>query len=255
MKLLGVKFTNLKKESLLNKFDFFLHNQQANLVFTPNPEMLVLAQKDKDFKSVLNQSDLNLCDGRGVELVLKYLYQQNIQRLPGVDVMNLLLKYAEENNLNVYFLGSGSKQILNKLITKTLEKFPKLKIVGSNPGPKIDIKGQNLIYDLNLNNEILADISLKNTQILFVAFGQIKQEKWLYKHKLDLPTVNIAIGVGGAFDFLAQKTKRAPLFLRKIGLEWLWRLILQPWRWRRIFRAVIIFPFLALKEYYGQKNH
>ncbi|KKU12587.1 MAG: Glycosyl transferase, WecB/TagA/CpsF family [Parcubacteria group bacterium GW2011_GWC2_45_7] len=88
-----------------------------------------------------------------------------------------------------------------------------------------------------------------------MAFGQIKQEKWIAKHLGDLRSVKIAIGVGGAFDFIAGRVRRAPLFLRLLGLEWFWRLLRQPWRLPRIYRAVIKFSYFILKAKLARVQH
>jgi len=116
-----------------------------------------------------------------------------------------------------------------------------LKIVGAESGGEITNPKDT---DIDLINRIK---ELK-PKILFVAFGHVKQEKWIFYHLDQLPSVKLAIGVGGAFDYISGNVRRAPEFMRRIGLEWLFRLIQQPSRWKRILNAVIVFPFLIIKK-------
>jgi len=95
-------------------------------------------------------------------------------------------------------------------------------------------------------DQIIQAVNTSGAKLLLVAYGAPKQDLWIAKHLSKMPTVRVAIGVGGTFDFLSGTIKRAPRWLRSLGLEWLWRLILQPWRIKRIWTAVVIFPMLVL---------
>jgi N-acetylglucosaminyldiphosphoundecaprenol N-acetyl-beta-D-mannosaminyltransferase len=163
-----------------------------------------------------------------------------------------LCELAEKENKTVYFLGGISKEMLGKMVEKLKVKFPKLKIAGFNSGPWIDfikVEGENKIFaESNANDQAIDDIIMSAPDILFVGFGHEKQEKWIAEHLRDLPSVKIIMGVGGSFDYLSDTVARAPCFLRKIGLEWLYRLIIQPWRFKRILKAIFIFPLLVVKE-------
>lgn len=249
MYFLDIKIDNLTKEEILDKIKFFLSLQRKQFkIFTPNPEMIVDSQNDLYFKEVLNSGDLNICDGRGIELFSK----NKIKRMAGVNVMKEILKIAEQDNYSVYFLGSGNEKVIEHLIINLKKDYPKIKISGANKGLKIGsilIEGINkLSLNIEENNDILADIAMADPDILFVAFGHGKQEKWIYEYLKDLPNVKIAMGVGGSFDYLSKKIQRAPKILQKLGFEWLYRFIKEPKRWRRIFKAVIVFPYLAFKN-------
>ena len=246
MNILGIRIDNFNTQETLKKISEFLDSNTSHKIFTQNPEMLVDAQKDKYFTEVLNSSDLNVCDGFGLSLVSR------AKRLPGVDLMMLICQMAESKNKSIYLLGSGSDEVIGGTKKFLQKKFPKLRIVGTNPGLKIDkIKADEknvIVYDKEKNDDLVHDIIMTAPDILFVAFGHIKQEKWIQENLADLPSVKIALGLGGSFDFLSGKIRRAPKFLRLIGLEWLCRLIKQPWRIKRIWKATVVFLILVIKN-------
>jgi N-acetylglucosaminyldiphosphoundecaprenol N-acetyl-beta-D-mannosaminyltransferase len=244
MYFLGIKIDEITKEQALQKMLEFLNDGLPGetlaktgqyKIFTPNPEMIVKAQKDEYFKKVLNAGDLNLCDGVGLQIFT------GIKRIPGVDFMMELCQLAARQGRGVYLLGSGSDEVVEKTAENLQKQFPNLKIVGYDKGLMISENIQYPISNIQSINDSGADI-------LFVAFGMGKQEKWIYENLNKIPNVKIAMGVGGSFDFISGKVKRAPLFLRQIGLEWMYRLIQEPRRFRRIFNATAKFTCLVLKS-------
>jgi len=246
--ILGVKINSLTTDEALTKAQGFLATKKQSIIFTPNPEMLVDAQGDSYFKKVLNSADLNLSDGFGIRL----MSGGKIKRVTGVDFVLALCELAARENKSVYLLGSGSKEVLEKTSKNLQNQFKGLRIAGSHPGPKIDfllVEDQNrIICESEANDEAIHDIIMTAPDILMVAFGHNKQEKWIYQNLASLPSVRIAIGVGGSLDYISGKIKRAPCFLRKIGLEWLYRLMAEPWRFKRIFKAVIQFPLCVIGD-------
>lgn len=243
--LLGVKIDTLTKKQAMDRAADFLLGDTSHTIFTPNPEILVFAQRYPWFQKILNKGDLNLCDGIGTALFLK------TKRIAGVDFMLDLCHLAAEQGRRIYLLGSGDIAIIKAAEKELQGFFPKLKIVGSHPGPIFNI--QYSIFNRNDLKEcdiIIKNINETHPEILFVAFGHGKQEWWISEYLKDLPSVKIAMGVGGAFDMLAGKQTRAPKWLRAIGLEWLWRLCTEPRRFSRILTAVFVFPFLVLREKY-----
>lgn len=244
MNILGVKVDNFTKQETLNKISEFLFSNKSHKIFTPNPEMLVDAQKDQYFREILNSGDLNVCDGFGLSLV------SGIKRYPGIDLMLDICNLAQEKNKSIFLLGSGDFEIIKETAEVLQKKIPKIKIVGFHPGNKIKSNFENnrkvLIYNKEENDDLIDDIILLAPDILFVGFGHGKQEKWIDENIADLPSLKIVMGVGGSFDFISGKIKRAPKFLRQIGLEWLYRLIKQPSRINRIFKATFIFIFKVL---------
>ncbi|PLX28498.1 hypothetical protein C0581_01995 [Candidatus Parcubacteria bacterium] len=246
MNLLGVTLDNFSKKEVLKKISTFLDSDGQYKIFTPNPEMLVDVQKDFYFREVLNEGDLNIADGFGLSLVSF----GKISRFPGVDLMKEMLSMAEQKKRSVYFLGSGREEIIKNLKSKIKNQFPDLTIIGAHPGYEVDtlkVDGKvELRLDKEKNNELIADIAMQAPDILFVAFGHGKQEKWIHEYLRDLPSVKIAMGVGGSFDFLSENKKRAPKWMRYVGLEWLHRLMREPHRFKRIWKATAVFLGLVL---------
>lgn len=236
--VLGVRVDSLSKAQILEKAGFFLSGNKSHKIYTPNPEMLVKAQRDHDFRKILNSSDINLCDGFGLSIF------SGAPRFSGVDFMLELCQLAEKEGNSIYLLGSGSDFVVAKTVDKLQEKFPKINIVGFDKGPDID----EIKIVREEGSETLQNIINASPDILFVAFGMGKQEKWIDKNLHKIPSVKIAVGVGGSFDFVSGLIQRAPCSMRNIGLEWLYRLYKQPKRFLRIVNAVLIFSFLAIKE-------
>lgn len=254
MHFLGIKIDNLILEQARLKVRDFLVLPGQFKIFTPNPEMVVKAQKDKYFAEVLNGGDLNICDGFGLSLF------SGIKRITGVDFMLEICQIAEETGKSIFLLGTNNEEILKKAAKELQKQFPKLKIMGYDKGPKISEhspdnltiqqfnNGSKMQYDKR-ENELVVDLLNKlKPNIVFVAFGMVKQEKWITENLSKMPSVKIAMGVGGALDYISGAVPRAPLFLRKIGLEWLCRLFCQPQRFERIFNATVRFIFLVLKD-------
>ncbi|MFH1286863.1 MAG: WecB/TagA/CpsF family glycosyltransferase [Candidatus Magasanikbacteria bacterium] len=245
--ILGVRIDNIDKDQALKQVNDFLDSTDQHKIFTPNPEMLVDADKNEKFRYILNSSSLNICDGMGIQLFSK----EKVQRIPGVDFMLEICKTAEEREKSVYLLGGGKSDGTTGTEKELKKRFSKLDIVGSCQGPDIS---SSLEVDERENSSAITDISHASPDILFVAFGHRKQEWWINTFLKDLPSVTIAMGVGGAFDYIGGSVKRAPKWIQKVGFEWFFRLINQPKRIKRIFKAVFIFPYLVLKERYASKR-
>lgn len=254
MKILGVRIDEITREDANKKVADFLERETAKTIFTPNPEMIVDAHYDNSFKEVLNCGSLNICDGRGVEL----LSRGRLKRLTGVDFMLDICELAIAKNACIYLLGSGSSETLQATKSALKKRFPAIQIVGMHKGPEISFKKEEGIMELNINqyenNDILSDIVMVAPDILFVAFGHNKQEKWIDANINALPSVKIAMGVGGAFDYISGRISRAPQWMRIIGLEWLYRLVREPQRAKRIFKAVVVFPFLYILNTIKRKD-
>jgi len=245
MKILDVKIQNLTEKQAKRKVAKFLNMPKTQTIFTPNPEMLVAAHKDQYFKDILNEADLNIPDGFGIRLWAK----EKVHRITGVDFFEEVCSLAEEKDKSVYLLGSGSEKVLAGVEQKLKKNFPNLRIAGKHIGSKIAFEnteyGKVLDLDEAENEKIIDEIIDAAPDVLFVALGHEKQEKWIYKYKEDLPSVKLAMGIGGTFDFYSGKVRRAPKWMRRIGMEWFFRLITQPWRVKRIFTALVVFSWLV----------
>ena len=180
-------------------------------------------------------------DGIGVLLAGQVLHKRLKERITGVDLMEMLCKGVAEKPITIGFLGAGP-HVAEQAAECLREKYPSLKIVFAESGNPDD-------ETVLMIQDKLAKKEIKHINLLFVAFGSPKQELWIAKNLDKLP-IDVAIGVGGAFDFISGKTKRAPKWVRNIGFEWLFRLIIQPWRIKRQL-SLITFTWLVFKEIFS----
>src|SRR3989344_4327082 len=238
--ILGIGLTNAKEDQIL---EYILQGLEKNIqkyfIVTPNPEILVLARSNTNYKKILNSAKIASPDGIGIMIAGKILEKQLKEKITGVDLVESLCRAVEEKPITVGFLGAGLA-VAEETAECLKKKFPNLKVDFANSGNPDD------------KTVALVKGSKKEIDILFVAFGSPKQEIWIYEN-LDKLQVKVAIGVGGAFDFLSGRVKRSPLWIRKIGFEWLFRLIYQPWRAKRQ-ASLIKFIFLVIKEKFNINN-
>lgn len=226
--ILGIKVTTDPEEEILEYLLEMVKKEQIKLfITTPNPEIIVYARNHLSFKNLINKADLALPDGVGLSFYTQLMGKGKIARITGVDFMEKLCERIAKSSYSTGFFGGQTN--IAELAADCLQK---------------KYSGLKVSYASDIWDE--AKIKGKNIDILFVAMGYPKQEEWIYNN-LDKIPVKIAMGVGGAFDFISGKVSRAPKFLRTIGLEWLYRLIIQPWRWKRQL-ALISFTFLTLQE-------
>ena len=228
MDVLGIKVDNFSKDEVLEKIGGFLKDGNFHQIATVNPEFILQAQEDETFKNILNSCDLNIPDGIGLSMAFWKKGTSIKSRIPGADLFEGLLGLANNAGLGVFLAankdGLSSWEETRDII---LKKYTNLKIRGVN------LDRNNINYQPQVD-----DCSL-----VFCNFGAPYQEKFLHSLKSrENGKIKIAMGVGGSFDFLTGKLKRAPVFMHFLGLEWLFRLIQQPKRIKRIWKAVIIFP-------------
>jgi N-acetylglucosaminyldiphosphoundecaprenol N-acetyl-beta-D-mannosaminyltransferase len=237
--VLGVPIDPVTQEQALSRLLEMLRSSTQHHVMTPNSEMLVEAHKNSAFRELLNRSALNLPDSAGLLWMARLTGQRLPKRVTGVDTVQALCKELPAF-YSVFLLGAAPG--VAELAAKELRKMnPELHIVETYSGsPRPEDAEQ-----------ILRRIETLKPHLLFVAFGAPTQDLWIDTYLSQMPSVRVAMGVGGTFDFLAGKRKRAPRVLQIIGLEWLWRLVLEPSRWKRIWNAVVVFPVLVL--FHGKK--
>ena len=232
IELLGVKIATLKPSEIQSLLADFLQHTGLKQIATVNPEFLVTAQEDSEFKAILNAADLALPDGVCIIYVSKVLGKKIslTNRMTGVEVTHALLKLAEAQQKSVEIvLPANSLSSKEEILTSIHEQYPHCIIRTISPDT--------------------VDEQSPRADIVFVALGAPQQEKWIWEHREKLLGTKIAVGVGGTFDFISGKISRAPHWMRSVGLEWLWRLYKEPKRrFRRIIRAVIVFPWLALTK-------
>ena len=253
MVILGIKINNLLCEEILRELEVLLTKQNKKFyqIITVNPEFILQAQKDKEFKEILNSKyTLNIADGIGLKFA-SWRQGKNLKcRWAGIDLMQEVLKLANQNKQKI-FLVANKNGLSNWQETASAIKkvYSNIEVLGINlREDAASPRQQNIVRQQFIPNikKLQLRISTYNPDIIFCSLGAPIQEKILYSLRNN-KNVKLAMGVGGSFDFLTGKIKRAPKWLQVIGLEWLYRLIQEPsYRWRRIFRAVIIFPIRVL---------
>lgn len=239
-KILGVGFTTANEKKIL---EFILErlskgeNLSAKkkgrdkiIIFTPNPEQVAASARDKELRNILNQAQISLPDGVGIIWAAGLLGKPIYARITGVDFMEKLVKNIAERPVITGYFG-GQEGVAEATANCLQKKWPKLRVGYAS-------------HAYNKKKMIQSDLD-----ILFVALGFPKQEQWIIEHKDEIPAT-VLMSVGGSFDYISGKVPRPPTFLRRMGLEWLFRLILEPWRfWRQLqiwhFGALIFWEALS----------
>lgn len=231
--VLGVGITCETENDILEYILWSLKSKtEKYFIVTPNPEIVLYANLHAQYKKILNEAKIALPDGIGVFLASAFLGHRLKERIAGVDFMEEICKRSVDQPIRVGFLGGGAG--VAEITAGCLkEKYPWIKVGFAGE----EWKERGSIYKLD---------------IIFVAFGAPKQEEWIYKHLEHLP-VKVAMGVGGAFDYISGNVRRAPFMIRAVGLEWLFRLAIQPWRWRRQL-ALPKFVRLVLRERFARNR-
>jgi N-acetylglucosaminyldiphosphoundecaprenol N-acetyl-beta-D-mannosaminyltransferase len=234
MNIIGTRVDNFSKKEILEKIRTFLSEPKFHQIATINPEFILEAERNIEFKNILNNCDLNVADGFGIRLAFWRFGKHLKCRLAGADLMLEILKIASEKKLSIFLA-------INK---DGLSTFEEIHDAIHKIYPDLIIDGENLSFNchaelVSTSHEILKQVQ-DDRCILLCNFGAPDQELFINSQKC--ANIKLAMGVGGSFDFLTGKVKRAPYLMQIIGLEWLWRLIQQPKRFKRIFNAVIIFP-------------
>ena len=234
--LLGVPIDAVTKVKALDRMHAMLNAGGRHHVVTPNNEMLVAASRDPHFHAVLQRSALNLPDSTGLILMARLRGIRIPERVTGTDTMQALC--ASLSSDHPVFLLGAAPGIAERAAEILKQHNSNLRIAGTYAGSPREEDAP----------EIIRCINGASPHILFVAYGAPAQDLWIDRHLKDLPTVRVAMGVGGAFDFIGGVQKRAPTWMCSIGLEWLWRMMREPSRLPRIFTAVVVFPLLCLRE-------
>lgn len=219
-------------------------------IVTPNSELILMGQKNLQLKHALNSAKFPIPDSVGLNYAYKYLFGESLNIIPGRVLFGKLIELADKNKWRVFFLG-GRDNEAQKAADKIKEQYKNIK-VKTFKGPVFDDNAETVT---EINRKYLIDtvkmINKYKPHILFVAFGNPKQEIWIHKNLKSL-NVGGAMSVGGTFRYVAGLSQLPPSWIEGLGLEWLHRLVLEPYRIGRIINAVIIFPlkvfFFKIKQ-------
>lgn len=233
--IMNIKVDSTPRDILLTQISEKLTKKVKFSIVTPNPEIILEAQSDSELASSLNSADFSIPDGNGLKIAIK-----NLQIIKGREFMLDLFNLGNNNKLKVYLLGS-TNEVIKKSLVKINKEYKDINAKG-NSGPWLDNSANPISEkDINLNNEVIKEINSFNPHLLFVAFGAPKQEKWISKNIDNLKVIGI-MAVGGSLDYYSGVVKSVPKLFVNLKLEWLWRLIQEPYRLKRVFNALILFP-------------
>ncbi|MBI4127513.1 MAG: WecB/TagA/CpsF family glycosyltransferase [Parcubacteria group bacterium] len=266
--VLGVRVDRVTTNEALTRIDELIQNGAFHYIVTPNPEIIMRAQFDERFRTILNGADLSISDGIGLVWAASYL-ESSLPKLPlpltvrawmraidlllalaintrrvktilttrvaGSDMVEEVAKLAAHRGYTLFLLG-GEEGVAEKARAALERRHRGIRIVGTYPGRFTTERERILDY-----------LTRAKPDIVFVAYGAPNQELWIFDHRMIAPA-RVYMGVGGALDFVSGHVMRAPRWLRNLGFEWLFRFIVQPWRFKRILTAVPKFIVRIVRE-------
>jgi N-acetylglucosaminyldiphosphoundecaprenol N-acetyl-beta-D-mannosaminyltransferase len=242
--ILGINVISTSNDQLLARVRHHLTHNVHFYIVTPNPELVLMAQENKLLKEALNSSEFPVPDGIGIKFASMFLFGKTLDILPGRELFNDLIKLADRNKWKVFFLGgeNGEAEVAAGVLGA---RYKSIKILADS-GPRLDKNAEPVTdFDKKSQKDAFDKINKFIPDLLFVAFGNPKQEIWIHKNIGKL-RVGGAMCVGGTFRYVAGLSKLPPKWMEKLGLEWLWRVITEPKRIGRIWNAVIVFPWKVL---------
>ncbi len=245
--ILGTPIDRLNRPEALHQIDNFVKIGGFHQVATANTDFLVNALHDEELRSILLSADLVTPDGMPVVWAARALRSPLPERVAGADIVPEIAALAAKHGYRIFMLGAR-EQVAQKAAERLHADYPGIIICGCL-SPLPDELEQ-------VSHDVVAAIRSVKPDILFVAFGNPKQEKWIHRHRADLKDVPVCMGVGGTFDFLAGEATRAPVWMQHRGLEWFHRLALDPTRlWKRYNRDFWFFGLSILRELFMMLTH
>lgn len=218
--ILGIPFDPIDIDGAVRRAAGMAEDGRAHLIVTANPEAVMAAQRDPELAAAIRSADLVVADGIGIVWAARRLGQPLPGRVPGIELMQSLCAWAAAAGHTVFLLG-GQPGVAERAAQAILARWPGLRVVGTRDG-----------YAGLLTGDAIEEVAAARADVLFAGLAMPVQEKWLAEH-LDRLNVRLAMGVGGSLDVLAGRAKRAPRWVRRLHLEWLYRLARQPSRLRR----------------------
>ena len=230
--ILGVPVHAVTRAQALDQIALFMSEDNLHQIATVNPEFVMKAQDDLAFRTILESADLCLADGIGLILASRWLKRPLLERVAGSDIVYDIASMASEKGWRLFLLGA-QPGVADQAALILKNEYGDLEIAGTYAGSP----------DISEDDHIVQLINNSSADILFVAYGAPKQDKWIFRNRAKLPNVRVAMGVGGSLDFITGRSVRAPGWMQRLGLEWVHRLLKEPWRWRRM----LVLPKFAVK--------
>lgn len=232
----GVSYNNVTLDEVAALTEELLAEEKNHMVITPNAEIAYMAAKDSSLKKIINSADIVVADGIGVVYAARIYGTPVRAKVPGVELGERVLANAAKSGKGVFFLGA-KPGVAELAASKITEKYPGINFVGILDGYFKD------------DDEVIKSINESGAEILFVCLGAPKQERWMAENR-DKLNVRLMLGLGGSLDSYAGTVKRAPDIFIKLGLEWFYRLIKEPKRFRRMlalpkYMIAVIFDSLG----------
>lgn len=238
----GLLIDNLSMDETIEMVKLTVLNNEDVTLTDVNAGKIIQIQEDEDLKKSVLSSEIIQADGQAVVWATKILGKPLKERVAGIDLVEKIIQQAHLNNFKIFFFGA-KEEVVKAVVDKYSHRYSTEIIAGFRNG----------YFDKNESSKIAEQIVESGAQILFVAITSPIQEHFLYEYKDILKPVNFKMGVGGSFDVFAGKTKRAPLWMQKIGMEWFYRFLQEPKRmWKRYLVGNTKFLFLVLKEKFGK---
>ena len=226
LNILGVGIDRVTASEALNRIAEFIadgrNNGTNHQIVTANAEIIYRASKDEPMKAIINNAQMVTADGSGVVWASKQLGEPLAERVTGIDLVNSICAASAKDGWKLYILGSAPG-VADTAAKNICEKYPGCNIIGTHHG----------YFDNAQEQSILAELRELKPDVLFVALGAPRQEYWIAEHIKTLG-IPVAMGIGGSMDVLSGNVKRAPKWMQKMSLEWLYRLIIQPSRYKRM---------------------
>lgn len=238
----GVMIDNVTMSEALDRVLSMLKGQTPQKIFTPNSEIIMQATREPELKHILNSAELVVPDGAGVILASRIMKNELKEKVSGIDLVKKILLNTEKRSTSFFIFG-GKPGVAEKASVKILSDYPKAKILGYRNG----------YFDENEVPGIIKQINESKAEILLVGLGAPKQEKWIHQYAGEL-NCKVLMGIGGSIDVFAGTVKLAPEFMRKAGLEWLYRLIREPKRAKRMLDLPRFILLTLKKTRAGRKN-
>ncbi len=242
VRILGVRVDDVTMDEAIERLEEMVSVGGPHQVVTVNPEFIMRAQQDAAFRQVLEEADLAIPDGQGLLWAARLLGRPLRQRVAGSDLVPALAAHSALRGYRLYLLGAAPG-VAEQAAAVLRRQYPGIRIVGTYAGSPAPAE----------EGDIVARIVAVRPDFLFVAYGAPAQDLWIHRNQQKLQ-VPVAIGVGGTLDFIAGVRKRAPRWMQRLGLEWLFRLVQEPRRWRRMLALPRFAWRVALARLRGERN-